>query len=162
MAIPKEEREELRAAIKRTSRPTRDYLPTDAADHRLIRAAPQRLLDALDEAEAERIELRAALIASGNAVGASLSDKCSSRFLCLVPAEVTLVYKRITAERGALKARLARLLKTAIELREVAFDGPIEPKSLGVAGCAETLSEWKQRIDRESSAAIAAAKEPTP
>lgn len=26
MAIPKEEREELRAAIKRTSRPTRDYL----------------------------------------------------------------------------------------------------------------------------------------
>lgn len=104
MAIPKEEREELRAAIKRTSRPTRDYLPTDAADHRLIRAAPQRLLDALDEVEAERIELRAALIASGNAVGASLSDKCSSRFLCLVPAEVTLVYKRITAERGALKA----------------------------------------------------------
>ena len=167
------------------------------------------LLADLDAAEAERDELRAALIASGNAVGAALTDRCSSQFLCNVPAEVTLVYKRIAAqrdraeaerddyrerladarqkliameeqamvdedgmsmrpfderlrkveaERDALKAKLAALVKTATDLREVAFDGPSEPKGAGVHGGREGVFDWKQRIDCESAAAIAAAK----
>ena len=61
-------------------------------------------------------------------------------------------------QRDDAKAKLAALLRTATDLREVAFDGPSEPKGAGCHGGLEGLFDWKERINRESAAAIAAAR----
>lgn len=61
--ITKAEREELLAAHARTTRPTRDHLPTDAGDKKLLRDSTllPRLLRALDAAEAENAALKTKL-----------------------------------------------------------------------------------------------------
>lgn len=49
-------------------------------------------------------KLREALILSGRAVGASLSDEVSNEFLLFVPSEVALVVARLNREIAALRA----------------------------------------------------------
>lgn len=102
--LTKAERKELPARIEAAiatvcSGMAAMSIPANPRDVDLVLADCAKAIADLDAAEAERDELRAALIASGNAVGAALTDRCSSQFLCNVPAEVTLVYKRIAAQR---------------------------------------------------------------
>ncbi len=56
----------------------------------------------LAEMTRERESLRKALIDTGNALGASLGEACTTGFLCHVPEEAKLVVERLTRERDTL------------------------------------------------------------
>lgn len=65
MDITQTEIDELRAAHARVTRPTRDYLPTDTPDKKLLRDSTliPRLLAALEEAQAKLAKVVASFAA---------------------------------------------------------------------------------------------------
>lgn len=71
-----------------------------------------------DDARADLATCRRALINAGNAVGAKLSDACSTAFLALVQDEVRLVARRLTEERDTARAESARLTRELAEARD--------------------------------------------
>lgn len=115
--ITKAEREELLAAHARTTRPTRDHLPTDAGDKKLLRDSTllPRLLRALDAAEAEQKRLRRVLLLLDRITDGREESNGTD------PEEIQIVVERfvaLKAENAAIKAKLAKASSKVQEMCE--------------------------------------------
>jgi hypothetical protein len=68
------------------------------------------MLDEVLTLRAENARLRAALIQTGNNIGAALSDQVTTDFLMHVPEEARMKIERLTSERDAARRERQEVL----------------------------------------------------